>query len=320
MKRFVPALVTTALAVTALAGCGSDDGGGGAGTGGDGPTVLASFYPLQYATQRIAGDRAEVTGLTPPGAEPHDLELGPKDVGKIADADVVVYLKGFQPSVDEAVTNEGADAAVDVSTAAELDLTAADHGHEEEEHAEEEGGEHAEEEGGRDPHFWLDPTRLAAVSTEIADRLAAADPDGAATYRANADALRGELTALDTEFRTGLATCGSKEIVTSHQAFGYLARRYGLTQVGIAGLSPDAEPAPADLARVTDFVREHQVRTIYYETLVSPAVAETVAKETGARTAVLDPLEGLTSESAGDDYPSVMRANLEQLREGQACT
>jgi zinc transport system substrate-binding protein len=313
MRRCVVALATTAVATGVLAGCGS---GGGAADDGE-LHLVASFYPLQYATQRIAGDRAEVTGLTPPGAEPHDLELGPKAVAKVADADLVVYLQDFQPSVDEAVRNEARDAGVDVAPAARLDLRIGA-----EEHAGEEGaGPGAEHEGesGRDPHFWLDPSRLAAVSGVVADRLATADPAGAATYRANAEQLRADLTALDAEFRTGLATCASKDLVTSHEAFGYLARRYGLTQVGITGLSPDAEPAPAQLAAVTDFVREHQVRTIYYETLVSPAVAETVAKETGARTAVLDPLEGLTTESDGDDYLAVMRSNLRHLREGQSC-
>jgi len=309
--RLAPLLCTvTALAAAAglLAGCGSD-GSGGAG-GGDGRlSLVASFYPLQFATQRVAGDRAQVTSLTPPGAEPHDLELTPKDVATVSGADLVVYLKGFQASVDDAVADQAAEAGVDVAPAADLDLAAA---------AEE--GEEPAGVNGQDPHFWLDPSRLSAVTGLIAEKLTAADPDGAATYRANATSLEAELTGLDAEFRTGLANCANKDLVTSHEAFGYLAERYGLTQVGITGLSPDAEPQPADLARVTDFVREHKVRTIYYETLVSPTIARTVAAETGARTAVLDPIEGLTKDSAGSDYLAVMRSNLQHLREGQPCT
>ena len=297
--------VTAAAVLTA---CGSGDGPGGDGR----PVLVASFYPLQFVTQRIAGDRAEVTGLTPPGAEPHDLELEPKDVAAVSEADLVVYLKGFQPSVDEAVSGEAADAGVDVTPAARLDLAAA---------PEEGDGGHDGEAGaaGRDPHFWLDPTRLSAVAGVVAERLAAADGGGAATYRANAEKLQADLATLDGEFRAGLASCTSRDLVTSHQAFGYLAQQYGLTQVGITGVSPDAEPQPADLARVTDFVRQHQVRTIYHETLASPAIARTVAGETGAGTAVLDPLEGLTEDSDGGDYLAVMRSNLAHLREGQPC-
>ena len=305
-----------------LSACGGGDDAGGSTSeragASAGLNVVASFYPLQYVTGRIAGDRAEVSSLTAPGAEPHDLELTAKAVGEVSDADLLVYLHGFQPAVDEAVEGEGADRAVDVAPAADLDLTAS-----EEEHAEEEGGaageEHAEE-MTQDPHFWLDPVRLSAVSAAIADRLSKADPDGAATYTANLRSLQGDLTALDGELEQGLSACASKDLVTSHQAFGYLAQRYGLRQVGVSGLSPESEPDPAKLAEVTDFVRTNKVRTIYYETLVSPAVAQTVASETGAATAVLDPIEGLTDASAGQDYLAVMRSNLAALQKGQPCT
>ena len=298
-KALVAALGAGALVL--LAGCGSDADPSGSDAQ---LTIAASFYPLQYVTQRIAGDRATVSSLTPPGAEPHDLELTPKDVASITDASLVVYLNGFQPAVDDAVsTSAGKDSPVDVAAAAELDRTVAEEG-----------------ESGTDPHFWLDPQRLSAVATLIEKRLAAADPAGASTYQANLSTLAADLTTLDGEFRTGLASCANKDLVTSHQAFGYLAERYGLTQVGISGLSPEQEPDPATLARVTDFVRANKVRTIYYETLISPAIARTVASETGARTAVLDPIEGITEASAGRDYLSVMRSNLKNLQEGQPCS
>jgi zinc transport system substrate-binding protein len=171
----------------------------------------------------------------------------------------------------------------------------------------------------QDPHFWLDPTRLADVGDALAERLGALDPARAASFVAGAAALRADLTALDAELRTGLSDCASRDLVTSHTAFGYLGRRYGLTQVGITGLSAEAEPDAGTIAKVADFVRAHGVRTIYYETLVSPDVARTVAAETGAATAVLDPIEGLTAASAASDYLGIMRADLAALRKGQSC-
>jgi zinc transport system substrate-binding protein len=303
-----PALIAvlSASALALVAGCGSDasgatDGPGSAGTSSK-LTIAASFYPLHYVTQRITGDRATVRSLTKPGTEPHDLELTPKDVAAISSAELVVYLGGFQPAVDEAVAGEAGDRATDVASAAQLDRTVADEG-----------------KAGTDPHFWLDPQRLKSVATLIEQRLAALDPDGAGSYTTNLAALTADLDALDQEFRTGLGSCTGKDLVTSHEAFGYLAARYGLTQVGISGLSAEAEPDAGTLARVTDFVRAHKVRTIYYETLISPAIARTVASETGARTAVLDPIEGVTPQSAGTDYLAIMRSNLKNLQAGQPC-
>lgn len=309
--RRLPRPVVAALAVMAVLGpvaaCSSDasDGGRAPGT----RSVAASFYPLQWVAEQVGGDRVEVSSLTPPGAEPHDLELSPKDVAKVADSDLVVYLADFQPSVDAAVADTGAK-GFDVTDAADLDLTFTPI---------EEGEQHADEAGATDPHFWLDPTRLAAVGDAVAARLAKDDPAHAATYRANASSLRGRLTALDRELRDGLADCTDKDLVTSHNAFGYLARRYGLEQVGITGLTPEAEPSPKQLAEASDFVEEHDVRTIYFETLVSPRIAETLARETGAKTAVLDPIEGLSDDSHGEDYVEVMQSNLRNLRAGQRC-
>lgn len=314
--RLVAVLALTCLA---LAACGDDaepaPGGSAAPL-----EVLTSFYPLEFVTEKVAGDRASVANLTKPGAEPHDLELTPSDVAAVADADLVVVLKGFQPAVDDAVGAQSSNNVLDVTEAARLDITS-DH----EEHADEQSSAHAEEEGdshtegGVDPHFWLDPTRLADVSDQIADRLSEVDPSGATQYAANAKALRAELQALDGELTAALERCTNRTIVTSHEAFAYLAQRYDLEQVGIAGLSPENEPDAATLAAVTDFVKKNSVSTIYYETLVSPDIAETVARETGATTAVLDPIEGLSDESAASDYVGIMRANLATLRAGQAC-
>ncbi|MEV0726404.1 metal ABC transporter substrate-binding protein [Micromonospora purpureochromogenes] len=304
------AAVTALLALGGVAACSP----GGAGADPQRVDVVAAFYPLQFLAERIGGDAVTVTNLAKPGAEPHDLELNPRQVGQVTEAELVVYLKGFQPTVDEAVDQNAADRAFDVATVQPL-LTAAAGGHE---HEGEAG--HAEEpSGGLDPHLWLDPTRLATVGDQLAERLGRADPERAADYTARARALRGELEKLDAEFTAGLKTCQRREIVVSHTAFGYLAERYRLEQVGITGLTPDTEPSPQRLAEVAAEAREHGATTIFFETLVSPKVAETIAAEVGAKTAVLDPIEGLSTDSGGD-YLSVMRTNLQTLRTALSCS
>ncbi len=267
------------------------------------------MYPLQFVAERVGGDLVTVHSLTPAGAEPHDLELTPKDVAAVEDADLVVYLSDFQPAVDDAI--EGASATTfDAADSADLSLTFTPI---------EEGEEHQDEADSVDPHFWLDPIRLAAVGAALADSLSAQDPANAATYRDNAEELASDLADLDAEFAAALASCADTNLVTSHNAFGYLAARYGLTQRGITGLTPEEEPSAAQLAEIATYVTENDVQTIYFETLVSPAVAETVADETGAKTAVLDPIEGLSETSEGDDYLAIMRANLRHLQDGQPC-
>lgn len=302
-----PLAVTLAATALALAACGGSEAGADPGAaGGDGLDVVVSFYPLEWATTRIAGDRATVETLTAPGAEPHDVELTPQAVADVQGADLVVYSAGLQAAVEVAVDTEAADHALDVNDAADLEETGA-------------AGEHGDN-GGLDPHFWLDPARMGTVSSAIAERLAEVDPDHAQDYRANAEALVEELTALKADFDTGLASCAQEDMVTSHDAFGYLAHDYGFQQVGITGIAPDAEPSPARLAEVTRIVEESGVDTIYSEVLLGTDIAGTVASETGAQVLVLDPVEGLTDASAGDDYIEIMRANLDALREGQHCS
>lgn len=303
----VPTLL--ALAALVVTGCGSDSDAGGGSEGSGKIAVEASFYPLQWMAEAVGGDLVSVSNLTKPGSEPHDLELTPKDVAALSDADVIVYLSDFQPAVDEAVGESGA-TTFDAADYADLDLTYTPI---------EEGEQHEDEAGATDPHFWLDPTRLAKVAEAFATTLAEQDPDNAETYERNAAKLVATLDDLDAELKAGLADCANKDLVTSHNAFGYLAQRYGMTQVGITGLTPEAEPTAGQLAEVTAFVKDNDVRTIYFETLVSPDVAETVASEAGAETAILDPLEGLNDESQGSDYPEVMRSNLKNLQAGQPC-
>ncbi len=276
--------------------------------------IVAGFYPLQFVAEQIGGARVHVTSLTQPGVEPHDLELSPRQVASVADADLVVYLGGFQPAVDEATEQEAADRAFDAADAVALRPAVVVPMPPDEYH-EDEG---ASAKGDKDPHIWLDPTRLARVGDALADRLAVIDPERAVTYRDRARALRTSLTGLDTDYSKGLRTCARREIVVSHAAFGYLAERYRLNQIAISGISPDNEPSPGRLADVAEQARAHDATTIFFETLASPKVARAVASEVGLATAVLDPIEGLAAGSS-DTYLTVMRHNLAVLRTALGC-
>jgi zinc transport system substrate-binding protein len=278
--------------------------------------VVAAFYPLQFVTERVGGDSVKITSLAKPGAEPHDLELSPVQVGQLSDAELIIYLAGFQPAVDDAVAQEGGDRALDAAGEVPL-LEANGDGHTDDGHTDE-PAERQESGHGQDLHFWLDPVRLAGLGDAVAERLARLDQDGAAGYRSRADELRQELATLDREYTQGLKDCQRRELVVSHTAFGYLADRYDLEQIGISGLSPEDEPSPRRLAEVATQAREHGATTIFFETLISPKVAETIAREVGADTAVLDPLEGLQPGSTAD-YLAVMRKNLAVLRPALGC-
>lgn len=259
--------------------------------------VVAAFYPLAWAVAQVGGDHVKVRNLTPAGAEPHDLELTPDQRDVIEDAALVVVLGGgFQPAVEDAAADRDGPT---LRVHAALDLRA------------------------DDPHVWLDPVLMADVVDEVVRALARADPHHAAEYRANAAGARADLAELDTAFRTGLADCERDLVVTAHDAFGYLTRRYGLRQEPMAGISPDAEPNPDRLADLTDLVEREGVTTVFTEVLASPKVARTLAREAGGvKVAVLDPLEGLTEEQLDDgaDYLSEMRANLDALRRALGCT
>ncbi|HSJ50717.1 MAG TPA: metal ABC transporter substrate-binding protein [Actinomycetota bacterium] len=305
LGRFAAVVAVLALIASA---CGSDEPGRGAGTGA--LHVVASFFPLAEASARIGGDGVEVENLTPPGVEPHDLELVPDDIEAIQSADVVVYVGGgFQPAVEDAAA-DAQGLVVDVLE--DLPTRPADQSNGQAE------DEHESERHGVDPHVWLDPGLFASVASRIANGFAEADPDDRTTYEANVETYRGELEALDEEFAHGLASCERTLLVTSHAAFGYLTTAYGLTQEPIAGIEPESEPGPARLAELSELVRREGVTTVFTEELVSPAVAETLASETGVQTAVLSTLEG--APEGGGDYGSAMRENLRTLRQALGCS
>jgi zinc transport system substrate-binding protein len=254
--------------------------------------VVAGFYPLAWAAEQMSGTRVSIENLTPTGAEPHDIELTPRQVADLQRADVVLYLSdGFQPAVEQAARGARG-TRVDLLSGLKLRAGIGD------------------EKGKQDPHIWLDPVLFAKAVRPIGRAL------GAAT-----SALSARLLRVDAEYRRGLAQCKRKTFVTSHAAFGYLAARYGLQQLPITGIDPAAEPSPKKLAEIVELVKRKHITTVFFERLVSPKLAETVARETGAKTAVLDPIEGLTPAEAkhGADYVTVMRQNLRALRQALGC-
>jgi zinc transport system substrate-binding protein len=300
-RVLLPAVI--GLAVLGLVGTSCRSGPGGSSGS---LTVVAAFYPVFEAAERVGGALVDVTDLTAPGVEPHDLELTPDQVEAIATADVVLYVgAGFQPGVQDAV---GDARGVTVDLLAGLPTV------------EPPGG--SEQGLTADPHVWLDPELYARMVDEVRHALATAAPDDASTFRSNARSFTDAISRLADEYRAGLATCQRTLIVTNHAAFGYLASEYGLTQEAISGVAPDAEPSAQRLAELRDLVQRRGITTIFTEDLVSPKVAETLAEEAGVRTAVLHTLEGLTDEeiAAGDDYGSQMQENLSTLRTALGCS
>ncbi|MFE0457637.1 metal ABC transporter solute-binding protein, Zn/Mn family [Kitasatospora sp. NPDC058965] len=309
--RISAAPVALAAGVVAGALLLSACGGSSSATSADGRlNVVASFYPMQYLAEQIGGDHVKVTDLTAPGIEPHDLELTAKQVAAVQGAGAVVYLKGLQPTVDKAVAQAGGKHVVDAAALSPL----VDH------HLDEgttDGGGQATHAG--DPHIWLDPTRYATVAKGVGAELAKADPAHAADYQRNTDALVARLATLDQGFRSGLKGCTGTSFVTSHAAFGYLADHYGLQQIAINGVDPESEPTPARLAQIQQTAKANGVTTIFFETLVSPKLADSVAKDLNLKTAVLDPLEGVKDEQT-DSYVTIMQQNLTNLRAALGCT
>lgn len=338
-----------APAGTAPANGSAENGGtsGQAAAPADKLKVEASFYPMYEFARQVGGDLADVELLVPAGTEPHDWEPTPKDIAKISEADLLVYNgAGMESWVDQVLNATSGDAPTVVEASAGIDIMEGsedehdhEHGHEhdaaaEEAHdhehdaaaeeghdhehdaAAEEGHGHDHDHGGLDPHVWLSPRLAIEEVRGIEAAFAKADPGNAERFKSNADAYVAKLEALDKEFASGFADTKRKDFITQHAAFGYLARDYGLTQVPIAGLSPDQEPSAQEMAEIVEFAKANDVKTIFFETLVSSKVAATIATEIRARTAVLNPLEGLTEEetAAGADYLSVMRTNLQQLQ------
>lgn len=262
-------------------------------------TIVASFYPWAWLSSRVAGDASTIETLTAPGAEPHDMELTARQVVEIGQADLVVYVSGMQPAVDDAVAQHASDRALDAATVVKtlpIDGSTA-----------------------IDPHIWLDPLRFAKVAEKLGGRLAAADPAHASGYRERAADVVRRLRELDKAYREGLSRCESRTLTTGHASFGYLADRYDLEQVPIAGLSPEVPPSPARLAELTRFVESRDIEVIFLERSEANEAATTLAEETGARTVALDAVS-IRSPDAPAGYLSAMRENLSTLRKALGCT
>lgn len=284
-RRISLALLTLLMGL--LASC----GGGGDEKDNSRRSVVTAFYPLTYIATAVAGDEADVGSVTPAGVEPHDIELTAAQVRKISEADLLVYIgEGFQPALAELVPEVAK--TLDVLTVRPPGVRA------------------------KDPHIWLDPILMAGITDSVAGALSQVDPDNARTYRRNADALITEINDLDDDFSNGLSRCERRTIVTTHESFGYLADRFNLEQVGIGGIDPDEEPSARRLDEVARIVEQENITTIFFEALLPEDLAETVAEETGAETALLDPLE---SPPKSGDYISAMRGNLDALRTALGC-
>jgi zinc transport system substrate-binding protein len=295
--RAVAALAAVALTITACAGSST-----GPRTSTGRLAVVAGFYPIAEAVTRVGGDRVAVENLTPAGAEPHDLELSPDQADSIQDAGAVFVMgRGFQPAVEKAATERDGPS---VELLDRLPIT-------------------RRSSGVLDPHVWLDPVLYADLVRVVARELARVDPEGARAFARNADAFTAEIAATGARYAEGLRDCARRTMVTSHAAFGYLARRYDLRQESIVGIAPDEEPSAGRMADLADLVQRLGITTIFTEELVSPRVADALAREAGGvRTATLNPLEGLSEEqqARGADWSSVMDSNLVKLRAALGCT
>lgn len=352
-RRFAVSLAAlgAAACLALFSGCAAKGGAAGSDAkASDKVSVVASFYPMYDFAQKIGGDRVDVTCLVPAGVEPHDWEPSTADMKTIASAQVLVYsgagMEHWVEDVTSAVGNKDL-AVVEASKGVDL-LAVAEDGHDHEhadehdhehgdehEHADEHDHEHADvhdhdhadehdhdhadhhdhDHGQYDPHVWLSPANVKVEMANIRDALIKADPAGQSTYEKNYEKYAGMLDALDKKYAEELSKTANKNIVVSHQAFGYLCNRYGLTQVPIEGIEADSEPDAKSMAKIVDFVKQNSVKTIFSEELVSPKAAQAISAETGAAVEVLNPLEGLTDEqmAAGEDYFSVMESNLSKL-------
>ena len=344
-RPLLAAVAALAAAGIGLSGC-AGPSSGATGSGDEGGSarlsVLTSFYPLQFLAEEIGGDRVQVANLTPRGGEPHALELAPATIRKVQNADVVVYLSGFQAAVDQALDALPATPRLDVAPAADLlefaDADGEAHHHEDDEDEDHGGDDDTHDEGLEslaghsahdghdhgplDPHFWLDPERFAAVAETVGAEFARIDPANADAYAARTTNLRARLTDLDAQFSDGLAQCESRLFVTSHSAFGYMASKYDLRELAVAGIDPEAEPAPVQLRRVSERVAREGITTIFYESSASAKVASVLAHDLGLTSAVLNPLESaapIQGQSGESDYLAVMNQNLSTLRTALSC-
>lgn len=266
--------------------------------------VITSFYPLYFFASQIGGNKAEVQNITPAGAEPHDYEPTAQDMARIEKSNLLILNGGNLEAWGDKI-KENTKGVVTVIAGKGLINQKMTEG----------------EQSIQDPHIWLSPALAQQEIKTILDGFIQIDVQNKSYYNENANKLLSQINSLDMEFKHGLANCNQKDIITSHAAFGYLAQTYGLNQVAISGLSPDEEPSPKQLAEVARFAKNHNVKYIFFEKLVSPKLSETIASEIGAKTLVLDPIEGVSKEDAkmGKNYLTIMKENLNNLKIALEC-
>ncbi len=299
MKRWATLVVAVGLLVSLTSACRGPRSGE--------HTVVTSFYPLYFIAERVAGRYNDVVDLTPPGVEPHEYELTVRQVADIDLARVGFYEKGVAPSVDQAMVNDSPDHVLDVTSVVPLAGPVSGSGVE-------------STSDDKDPHFWQDPTLMATATRAFAETMANADPAHAAYYRTQGRHLIRDLEHLDAAYARTLASCRIRTVVVSHDAFEYLARRYHVDVVPIAGIEPDAEPSLQRLHDLSTLIRDRGVTTVFFETLASPDLARSLADDVGIHTAVLDPIEGLTSSDPHATYLTLMRRNLAALAKAGDCS
>ena len=317
IRKIICAATIGALALT---GCSAGAKGGQTGK----VDAVASFYPLAYVTSQVGGDLVQVTNLTPSG-EAHEVELSAKDLTTMSRADALIYLSGFQAAVDDAVKEAAPKNTLDVAKAAQLKkLTAEEAAEHEEEHEgkhekdhEEEAGHEHHHHGAFDPHFWLDPQRLSQVVPQVVATLSKADPKHADTFKKNGKALQDKLATLDKEYRAGLTKCATPTAVTAHEAYGYLADRYGFEQVGVKGVDPEAETSLTRLQEVAKIAKAKKVNVLFSESALGDKDTKTLAEQLGIKSQVLDPLEIQVDKNR--DYLQVMKDNLGKLSQAMKC-
>jgi len=285
------AVCSLMLAALTLAGCSAPSSEDGT------ISVTAGLYPYAWLAQEIGGTHISVINLTPPGAEPHDLELTAKQVASVQISDLAIYEAGLQPNVDSAVAETHPAHSLDVTTVVPLEV----------------------HDRNLDPHIWLDPVRMVTLAQAIAAELSQIDPANAQAYADNLAAVISTLTSIDTAYSSGLVSCERTQFLTTHAAFGYMAERYGLTQISISGISPDAEPSPDRIVEIHRIAEEQGLTTVFFETLTSPELAQSIADDLHLATDVLDPIEGITDQSRGSDYAEIMASNLTALRTANGC-
>jgi zinc transport system substrate-binding protein len=320
MKKGFIAIFLSLILVVFVAGCGNNaTGDDGKGKSTEKVQVYVSLFPLEDFAKKIGGDHVQVTNVIPTGVEPHDFELKAKDVAKLNDADLFVYASGF-PSIEKVVksldqkkvTVINADTGIELMPEAEA----------EHEHSHDGEGAHENDHGGLDPHVWLDPQLAKKQAENIKNALVKVDKAHKADYEKNFADVADKLDKLDQDFHAVVDKAKQKKFVTSHAAFGYLAKRYGLQQIAVSGISPSDEPSPQELRELVEVVKENKVKVILFETLVSGKMADVVKREVKAEALTLNPLEGLTKEEVAQkaDYFSIMEKNKENLAKALGVT